>query len=98
MSKQTAFFISDGTGITAESLGHSLLSRFSGLHVERVTLPYINTELRAKQAAANNKNGVVGNTGKTIPITPSTTLRQPMVTKKPLTTTHATYLFKIRNN
>lgn len=46
-----AFFISDGTGITAESLGHSLLSRFSGLHVDQVTLPYVNTELRAKQAA-----------------------------------------------
>jgi regulator of PEP synthase PpsR (kinase-PPPase family) len=45
-----AFFISDGTGITAESLGHSLLSRFSNLHVDQVTLPYVNTELRAKQA------------------------------------------------
>lgn len=46
-----AFFISDGTGITAESLGHSLLSRFSGLQVDQVTLPYVNNELRAKQAA-----------------------------------------------
>lgn len=45
-----AFFISDGTGITAESLGHSLLSRFSDLQVDQVTLPYVNTELRAKQA------------------------------------------------
>ncbi|MFT6388064.1 MAG: regulator of PEP synthase PpsR (kinase-PPPase family) [Cellvibrionaceae bacterium] len=44
-----AFFISDGTGITAESLGHSLLSRFSGLQVDQITLPYINTEIRAKQ-------------------------------------------------
>lgn len=45
-----AFFISDGTGITAESLGHSLLSRFTDLQVDQVTLPYINTELKAKQA------------------------------------------------
>ena len=45
-----AYFISDGTGITAESLGHSLLSRFSGIQVDQVTLPYVNTEPRAKQA------------------------------------------------
>jgi regulator of PEP synthase PpsR (kinase-PPPase family) len=46
-----AYFISDGTGITAESLGHSLLSRFSGLQIDQVTLPYVNTAERAKQAA-----------------------------------------------
>lgn len=45
-----AFFLSDGTGITAESLGHSLLSRFSDLQVDQITLPYINDELKAKQA------------------------------------------------
>ena len=46
-----AFFISDGTGITAESLGHSLLSRFSKTHLDQITLPYINTEERAHQTA-----------------------------------------------
>jgi regulator of PEP synthase PpsR (kinase-PPPase family) len=45
-----AFFISDGTGITAEALGHSLLSRFAGVHVDQITLPYVNTEFKAKQA------------------------------------------------
>jgi [pyruvate, water dikinase]-phosphate phosphotransferase / [pyruvate, water dikinase] kinase len=45
-----AYFISDGTGITAESLGHSLLSRFSSIHVDQITLPYINTVERATQA------------------------------------------------
>lgn len=45
-----AFYISDGTGITAESLGHSLLSRFSGVHIDQITLPYVNNELKAKQA------------------------------------------------
>lgn len=47
--KYVAFFVSDGTGITAESLGHSLLSRFNGVQVDQITLPYINTEIRAKQ-------------------------------------------------
>lgn len=46
-----AFFISDGTGITAESLGHSLLSRFENAHLDQITLPYINTKERAEQAA-----------------------------------------------
>lgn len=47
-----AYFISDGTGITAESLGHSLLSRFSGVQIDQITLPYINTIERAQQAVA----------------------------------------------
>jgi len=49
--KYTAFFISDGTGITAEALGQSLLSRFSDIEFDQVTLPYINTKARAEMAA-----------------------------------------------
>ena len=59
-----AFFLSDGTGITAEALGHSLLSRFDGLQIDQVTLPYINTEIRAKQAAERIKDAAE-QTGKT---------------------------------
>ncbi|MGH1487052.1 MAG: pyruvate, water dikinase regulatory protein [Cellvibrionaceae bacterium] len=59
-----AFFLSDGTGITAEALGHSLLSRFEGLQIDQVTLPYINTEIRAKQAAERIKDAAE-KTGKT---------------------------------
>ncbi len=43
MIKRTAFFISDGTGITAETLGNSLLTQFEGVQFEMVTLPYIDT-------------------------------------------------------
>ena len=39
--KRTAFFISDGTGITAEALGNSLLAQFGSIRFEKVTLPYI---------------------------------------------------------
>lgn len=46
-----AFFISDGTGITVEALGHSLLSRFNDLEVDQITLPYVNTLEKAHQAA-----------------------------------------------
>ena len=59
-----AFFISDGTGITAEALGHSLLSRFAGVHIDQITLPYVNTELRAKQSV-QRINDAAALTGKT---------------------------------
>ncbi|MFN2332308.1 MAG: kinase/pyrophosphorylase, partial [Halomonas sp.] len=38
---RTAFFISDGTGITAESLGRSLLAQFENVEIRMVTKPYI---------------------------------------------------------
>jgi len=50
--KRTAFFVSDGTGITAEALGQSLLSQFKNVHFEKVTLPYIDTVEKAQAAAA----------------------------------------------
>ena len=31
MHTRTVFFISDGTGITAETIGHSLLTQFNGV-------------------------------------------------------------------
>ncbi|WP_447895854.1 MULTISPECIES: posphoenolpyruvate synthetase regulatory kinase/phosphorylase PpsR [unclassified Vreelandella] len=50
--KRTAFFISDGTGITAESLGRSLLAQFSGVEITMLTKPYIDSVEKA-QALAN---------------------------------------------
>ncbi|QIK39180.1 kinase/pyrophosphorylase [Caldichromatium japonicum] len=46
--RRTAFFVSESTGITAETLGQSLLSQFDTVEFERVYMPYINTELRAQ--------------------------------------------------
>lgn len=45
---RTVFFVSESTGITAETLGHSLLSQFDTIDFEQVYMPYINTELRAQ--------------------------------------------------
>ena len=50
MSKRTVFFISDSTGITAETLGNSLLAQFSAILFEKVTLPYIDTVEKAEAA------------------------------------------------
>jgi len=49
---RTAFFVSDGTGITAETLGNSLLTQFDDVQVERVTIPYIDTLEKAEKAVA----------------------------------------------
>ncbi|MCV6589937.1 MAG: kinase/pyrophosphorylase [Marinobacterium sp.] len=51
--KRSAFFISDGTGITAEALGQSLLAQFDGIEFHRVTLPYIDTVEKARGAVAD---------------------------------------------
>lgn len=53
--QRTAFFISDGTGITAETLGNSLLSQFDGIEFEEITLPYIDS-LDKAQATVDRIN------------------------------------------
>lgn len=50
--KRTAFFVSDGTGITAETLGEALLAQFEGVEFDFVRLPYVDTEERARDAVA----------------------------------------------
>lgn len=46
--RRTVFFVSESTGITAETIGQSLLSQFDGVEFEEVYMPYINTEARAR--------------------------------------------------
>jgi regulator of PEP synthase PpsR (kinase-PPPase family) len=45
--KRTVFFVSDRTGITAETLGHSLLTQFD-TDFEQVTLPFTDNADRAR--------------------------------------------------
>lgn len=47
---RTAFFVSDGTGITAETLGNSLLTQFDGVQLDRITIPYIDSREKALSA------------------------------------------------
>lgn len=42
--------VSDGTGVTVETLGHSLLSQFETLHFRYVIIPFVNTEAKAREA------------------------------------------------
>lgn len=45
-----AFFISDSTGITAETLGRSVLSHFESLEFDCIVLPYVDTVEKARHA------------------------------------------------
>lgn len=60
--KRFVFFISDGTGLTAENLGSTLLTQFENLDIETRTLAYIDTLEKAEKvvaiinAAANQTN------------------------------------------
>ena len=51
MARRTVFFVSDQTGVTAETMGHSLLTQFEGLEFRQVTLPFIATVDKAEEAA-----------------------------------------------
>lgn len=56
--KRTAFFVSDRTGITAEMLGHSLLTQFDDITFTEVTLPFVDTEDKAWDTVARlNQTG-----------------------------------------
>lgn len=48
--KRSAFFISDGTAITAETLGRSLLSQFGDVQFDIKIIPYVNTLELARDA------------------------------------------------
>jgi len=47
-SKRKVYFVSDGTGITAESFGKTLTAQFNHVEFDNVTLPYIDTQEKAQ--------------------------------------------------
>src|SRR5258708_34928973 len=48
--KRTVFFVSDQTGITAETMGHSLMTQFDGIEFRQMTVPFIATLDKAIEA------------------------------------------------
>ena len=61
MDERTVFFLSDQTGVTAETLGHSLITQFSSQNFRQITLPFIDTEDKAKEAVRTiNSAGEAG--------------------------------------
>ena len=51
-SVPTVFFLSDSTGITAETLGNTLLTQFPTQRLERRTIPFITTIEQAREVVA----------------------------------------------
>ncbi|WP_426765017.1 pyruvate, water dikinase regulatory protein [Pseudarthrobacter sp. 1G09] len=51
-SVPTVFFLSDSTGITAETLGNTLLTQFPAQHLERRSIPFITTVEQAQEVVA----------------------------------------------
>jgi regulator of PEP synthase PpsR (kinase-PPPase family) len=50
VSRRTVFFVSDQTGVTAETMGHSLMTQFEGLEFRPVTLPFVSSVDKAQEA------------------------------------------------
>ena len=50
--ERTVFFVSDGTGITAETLGHAVLAQFETFSYRQARLPFVNSVDKAIEAVA----------------------------------------------
>jgi regulator of PEP synthase PpsR (kinase-PPPase family) len=56
--QRTVFFISDGTAITTETLGHSLLTQFPHIEFKQFRIPFVTDEDKARDAVkAINRAG-----------------------------------------
>jgi regulator of PEP synthase PpsR (kinase-PPPase family) len=49
MVERIVFFVSDQTGVTAETLGHSLITQFAGQNFRQTTLPFIDSDDKAHE-------------------------------------------------
>ena len=50
--ERTVFYVSDGTGITSETMGHSVMTQFSALRMRKETIPFIDSPDKAREAVA----------------------------------------------
>lgn len=66
MKQRTAFFLSDRTGITAETLGHSLISQFEHIHFTQITLPFVDSAEKAQEAKDRINEARTNDEGKPI--------------------------------
>ena len=61
MPNRTVFFVSDGTGITAETFGNAILAQFEA-KLQRVRLPFVDSVDKAHQAVRQiNHAGTIDN-------------------------------------
>ncbi len=53
--QRTVFFLSDSTGITAETIGNSILAQFEGVEFDKHRLPFVDSAEKAEAAALRIK-------------------------------------------
>jgi [pyruvate, water dikinase]-phosphate phosphotransferase / [pyruvate, water dikinase] kinase len=51
-SQRSVFFVSDGTGLTAESLGQSMITQFDEVTFRRITIPFVDSVDKANAVIA----------------------------------------------
>ena len=51
-TQRSVFFVSDGTGLTAESLGQSMITQFDDVSFDRITIPFVDSIEKANAAIA----------------------------------------------
>jgi len=56
MKKCIIFYVSDGTAITAETVGHSLISQFRDIKFKQIRIPFVDTLEKAQEAADKIKS------------------------------------------
>ena len=61
--RRTVFFVSDGTGISAQMLGHSLLTQFDGVEFKEVTLPFVVSVEKAEETLARIEHAAADGNG-----------------------------------
>src|ERR1700704_2610157 len=63
---RTVFFVSDGTGITVEMLGHSLLTQFDGIVFNQMTVPFIDSVEKAQACVSRIKEASATGNGRPV--------------------------------
>lgn len=62
--KRAVFFVSDRTGITAEMLGHTLLTQFPGGDFERISCPFVDNAEKANDVVEQINRAAQGGGGR----------------------------------
>ena len=59
---RTVFFVSDGTGLTVEALGHSLMTQFEDIEFKQIRIPFLDNVEKAQEAVARINAGLRSDT------------------------------------
>lgn len=73
LPRRAAYFVSGGTGITAETLGNALLANFPGISFKRHTVPFVDSVAQVEKFNAEVRRSVAAGEGPLV----FSTVKQP---------------------